>query len=420
MKNKIISLIILLFIFCGFSTICKAVEAGIVSIDSNQNIVEKDDVIEITVNLKNNKIAACNFSLYFNEDKWEYVSKIENTNLEKNHILYVWHDINGGRSAKQGEIVKFKFKAKENGISTFSIDGDFYTSTGQKIKTEFEEKQVQIGKDETILQRQNEEEKGENLEKGNSYLQVLRLDKEGMSPAFDKEILEYYLNVSSEVKEIEVLAISENEKAEIEITGNKSLKNGLNTIKVQVTSEDKKEKRVYIIQVTKTNNLNLANSNLEILAIENTLLNPPFDANETNYSIEVANDVKNLNIFAVPENENAKVQISGANDIKEGNNKAVVTVTAANGFSKKKYYINIYKRSEQEQIRYDEEQREQKQKLEEAYEIEKVNSNEENKIENEKNGNDKIVIGSIIFIAFILILGVTVYFKRNKIDDNKN
>ena len=43
-----------------------------------------------------------------------------------------------------------------------------------------------------------------------------------------------------------------------------------------MTSADKTQSKVYKIYVSKTNNLELANTNLETLAIENTLLNPPF------------------------------------------------------------------------------------------------------------------------------------------------
>lgn len=300
MKSKIVILFDVIFIIFAMSTTSFAAESGTVYLESNQDVVETGEEIEVTVNLKDVTTAACDFSLYFDEDKWEYVYKIENANVDKNRILFVWYDTNGGRNAKQGEIAKFKFKAKENGLSTFSIEGDFYNSVGQKLEVDFQEKQVQVGKEESVFGEQGEEEKGDNEQKENASLQALRLDIAGMSPAFDKSVTEYYLTVPNEVRNIEVLAVSSNPKATIEITGNTKLKEGLNTIKVQVTSEDKKEKKTYTIQVTKTANLELANTNLEILAIENVLLSPPFDANETNYTAEIAKGVKELNVFAVP------------------------------------------------------------------------------------------------------------------------
>lgn len=321
-----------MFIICAISTICYAAEKGTVYLESSQDVVEKGDEVEITVNLKGVTTAACDFSLYFDEDKWEYISKIENANVDGNRILFVWYDTNGGRSARQGEIAKLKFKAKEKGLSTFSIEGNFYNSVGQKLEVNFEEKQVQVGKEETVFGQQGEEEQGDSTQKENANLEVLRLDREGMTPTFDKNITEYYLTVTNEVKAIEVLAVSSNPEATVEIMGNTKLKEGLNTIKIRVTSEDKEVTKTYTIQVTRTANLALANTNLEILAIENVLLSPPFDPNETNYIAEVAKGMNDLNIFAVPENEKATVQISGGKNLKEGNNTVTVVVTAANRF----------------------------------------------------------------------------------------
>ncbi len=133
MKKKITIFLVSIFIIFAIGTISHATEKGTVYLESSQDVVKKDDEVEITVNLKGVTTAACDFSLYFDEDKWEYLSKMDNTNVEKNRILFVWYDTNGGRSAKQGELVKFRFKAKENGLSTFSIEGDFYNSVGQKL-----------------------------------------------------------------------------------------------------------------------------------------------------------------------------------------------------------------------------------------------------------------------------------------------
>ena len=411
LKSKVIILFVVIFSLLAMSTISLAIENGTVYLESNQDIIEKGEEIEITVNLKDVTTAACNFFLYFDEDKWEYLSKMDNTNVEKNRILFVWYDTNGGRSAKQGELVKFRFKAKENGLSTFSIEGDFYDSVGQKLKVDFQEKQVQIGKEETIFQQQEEEEKGDNEQKGNANLEVLRLDREGMTPAFDKNITEYYLTVTNEVKEIEVLAVTSNPEASVEITGNTKLKEGLNTIKIQVTSEDKREKKIYTIQVTRTANLALANTNLEILAIENVLLSPPFDPNETNYAAEVAKGVNDLNVFAVPENEKATVQISGDKNLKEGNNTVTVVVTAANGFSKKKYQIQVYQRNEEEQKQYEEEQKEQIQKVEQAYQIQEM---KEERNQNSPETEKKSVVPIIVIVVGTVIIAVAVVIWKKK------
>lgn len=421
LKEKIITIVMLILLFCGACTICYATETGTVYLDSNYDVVEKGDEIEITVNLKDSETAAFNLFLYFDETKWEYVSEIDNTNVDNNRVLFVWYDVNGGESAKQGELVKFKFKAKENGLSTFNIEGEFYNASGQLIKTDFKEKQVQIGKKSVSLISQHEEEKGINEQVSNANLQALRLDIEGLSPSFNKDTYEYYLTVSNNIKTIDVLVVSENPNATIDVIGNTDLKEGLNTIKVKVTSEDKNETKIYSIYVTKTADIEAANTNLEILAIENALLSPPFDANETIYKTEVSKDTEKLNVFAVPENENAKVQISGTDNLKEGDNLINVVVTAANGFSTKKYQVEVHRRNEEEQIKYEEEQKQQAEKVEQAYEIEKLSNEHEENINEKNNNKGNIAIWCVVIAVVILIVVALIiwYFRNRKIKNKR-
>ena len=184
-----------------------------------------------------------------------------------------------------------------------------------------------------------------------------------------------------------------------------------------MVSEDKTQENIYNINVTKTANLDTANTNLETLAIENVLLNPPFDNTITHYDIEISNSTTQLNILAVPENENASTSISGNNDLKEGNNQIVISVTASNGFTKKDFIINAYKRNVQEEEQFINEQEMQQEKLEEAYEIEQTSKVEEN-ISEEANNNKWYIIGGIIVtIIVISIIGI-IYFKKKKSGNN--
>lgn len=231
-------------------------------------------------------------------------------------------------------------------------------------------------------------------------LQTLRLDVEGLEPMFKENIYKYYLTVSTYVENIDVIAIPKNTDFDVQIDGNKNLKNGLNIITIEVISKDKKLKRTYTIEVTKTDDRILANSNLETLAIKDALLNPPFDSVQTNYETEVANDVINLDILAIPENENANILVKGKDNLKIGDNLVIINVTAPNGFTKKIYQINVKRRNEQEEIKNNQEINQMPQKLENAYEIERVSirPNEKN-IENKNNLN--------MFILGILILTIT-------------
>ena len=410
MRNKRV-LIILIFInvCCYFFHFSDASNSATVYLSSNQEVVEKDEEIEITVNIQNRKTAAFDLLLYFDDSKWEYISDLENTNvIDDNCIAFVWYDPNGGNGAKEGEVAKFKFKAKEKGLSTFAIQGEFYSEKAQLIQTEFKEKQVQIGKEDSMLQKQAEE-RGNNLQSSNATLQALRLEREGLTPAFAQDVYTYYLTIPNDIHDIDVLAISENPKATVEITGNTGLQEGLNQITIHVISEDQTQNNNYRIHVTKTANIELANTNLEILAIENALLDPPFAVSETNYKAEVSQEMENLNLLAVAENEQATIVITGKENLKEGHNLVSVLVTAPNGFTKKKYEIDVYRRNAEEEKVYKQKQEEQKDKLEEAYQIKELSSDigqmqeQATADQSKKYENVAVWIGLAILIGLVLI-----------------
>ncbi|MCI8352215.1 MAG: cadherin-like beta sandwich domain-containing protein [Clostridia bacterium] len=169
---------------------------------------------------------------------------------------------------------------------------------------------------------------------------------------------------------------------------------------------------MYQIKVTKTDNIASANTNLEILAIENYLLNPPFDNSVTQYKLEISKDTTNLNVFAVPESEQGKVNISGNENLKEGNNNIIITVTAPNGITKRDYKITAYKRNISEEENYNKEQEEQKENLEEAYEMEKTSANSEEPPIIMANENNKyIIVVATISIIAVIIIGILLYKK---------
>ncbi len=332
MKRKLICLFILLLIVSSYLKFSYASEIGKVYIETNKEIIEKGEEIEITVNLKDARTTAFSFSLYFDDTKLEYISNLENTNVIDNCIIFVWHDVSGGSGAKDGELAKFKFRAKESGTANFTIEGEFFDNIGSLIETSFEAKQIQIGKEENILKMQLQEELGTDSTSSNVSLKSLRLDTQGITPNFEKDIYEYYLTIPNNIRDIEVLAVSENPNADVEIGGNTDLKEGLNVINIIVTSEDKTAQKIYTIQVTKTANIELANNNLEILAIENTLLYPPFDMVNTNYKAEISSKLDSINILAIPQNESGVVKINGNSNLKQGNNLITIEVTAPNRF----------------------------------------------------------------------------------------
>ena len=250
---------------------------GNVYLSSNKQEVNIGQKIEISINIEGFNTSAYDFELYFDNDKLEFLENAndkDNINLINNKINYIWFD-RSGNDEVTGIIKTFKFKAKKEGIVTFSLNGNFYANKAQEVDTSFNNLQVNIidvNNNKSILQKQAEEEIGESNNVSNSKLQNLRFNIEGLVPEFNKDVFDYYLTVNNNINNLEILTVPENKNSKIEITGNENLKEGLNIIKVQITSEDNSSSTSYIINVTKTNNIEDANTNLETLAIQNYLL----------------------------------------------------------------------------------------------------------------------------------------------------
>lgn len=85
------------------------------------------------------------------------------------------------------------------------------------------------------------------------------------------------------------------------------------------------------------------NANLKELHLDVEGLSPNFNKNTTTYNIVVPNDRTTININAVPEDSNAKVNITGNTNLKTGLNKITIKVTAPDNKTTKTYTINATK-----------------------------------------------------------------------------
>ena len=418
--KKIIYLIITIFMIILFSYPLKsrALENATFYLQSDKDNVIIGDEFEVSLNLKGINTSVYSIEIFFDTTKLEFVSGPENSNVIGNKVKIVWYDTNGGTEAKQGELEKLKFKSIAPGIADFDVNGEFFDENINLMQTDFENFQIEI-----LEQDVAEGVNGRAIQNQNStQLKSLRLNVEGIVPDFETDIYDYSLTLPEqlkEIKDIEVQTIAENENAKIEVSGNKNLKDGLNIINVVVTNQGKSQE--YKIKVTKTQNLEMANTNLENLAIEYAILSPEFNEQITRYNTQVANEINQLNILAIPENEQGKVEILGNNNLNEGNNKIEIKVTAPNGFTQRIYEINVYKRNKQEEAIYDQEVDKVKKRLEEAYSVNKEvsendnsgetmnNDNNEVKKEKRENKKDYLLMAVDVFIVVSIIIGFLTY-----------
>ena len=382
--------------------------------------IKNGEEFSFTINLANIDVAAFDMQINFNNELLEYVSGPQNTNVVGSKIITVWYDETGGEKPKQNcELVKYTFKVKEIESEYIAIQGEFYNAEGTKIQSFTDGIEI-IANEETQTETIEISEESE-VTSNNSKLKNLRLNHEGMTPVFSPDVTEYYF-LTEDLSALEVTAIPENANADVMISGNTNFKEGLNTIVIEVTSPDKTSKTQYTISVTKTKELEKANTNLETLAIENVTLEPEFANDIYQYHATVSNTTENLNILAIPEKQNAKVEVTGGENLQYGNNVVNIQVMAENGYTIKQYKINVYKRNEEEQKIADEEQKVNIQKLNAILEEQEEGDEEQkqsnhNIIENMKE-NVWFVVIYIIFSIIIVII-VIYRIKKEKTDKNK-
>lgn len=363
MKKTLIIIGIIFVVLLSINNYSQA--AGSVSLSATKSSVYVGDEFSISVNLSGASVATLTTRISIDTTKVEYVSGPSNSNFSNGKVIYTWTDPNGGASPiSSGTIATFRFRAKSKGTANFSVTGDFYDANENAVKPTFSGKSVTIS--EVPSSTPITPTTGENINTGgatspstsnntatptpsssvstNAYLKSLQLNAEGISPKFNKNTTQYYLTVSNSVDLINVTASPENNSAKVSVSGNTGLKTGLNKISILVTAQDGKTKKTYTINVTKTDNPNKANANLENLAIEKCTLVPEFNTEVIEYACNLEEDLTQLNILAVPQNQNAKPEIIGNENLQIGENIIKVNVTAQDGVTIKTYEIKVNKK----------------------------------------------------------------------------
>ena len=187
-----------------------------------------------------------------------------------------------------------------------------------------------------------------------NYLKYLNVNMEGLSPNFSKYINNYTLTVGNNIDKLNLNYGTAHSKAKVAVTGNGNFNIGNNTVKVTVTAENGYS-RTYNILVTKADDPTKADAFLENLVVENITLEEGFQTEKLEYNLgELSMD--KLNILAYPRAEGAKVEITGADNLSDGENVIIIKVTALDNITTKEYKLilnNTVNKQENEVIVYD-------------------------------------------------------------------
>lgn len=384
----------------------------ILETESEINIGEEFD---LNINVEGDNIYALTINLLYDTSKVKYIGDSSDVEVYENKLIYTWFDETGGFRPKNNEnILSLRFKAIGSGEVNFGLNGEIYNLNGEIRDVNYIGTSININEIKNIEKQSFQSEGSDSV-----LLKEMRINYEGITPEFNKEIENYYFITDENIDNILVDAIPENTNAKVNIKGNDNIKYGLNQIQIEVSLNNMK--KIYTINVTKTNNVELANANLENLAVDSYLLEPEFSPNITNYNLKVSNDIDKINILAVAQNIGTSVNIIGNDNLKEGNNEIKIIVNAQDKITKKEYILNVYKRNIREEMEYVNEIEIQTQRLSELLEENVENQSTNSEITENNNeymvNNSKIslMIPTIIVIIVIIVVGgafIIMYIKN--------
>ena len=172
----------------------------------------------------------------------------------------------------------------------------------------------------------------------NAGLSALSVNPGVLTPVFDVAVTEYSVHVENDIESITVSAAPSDVNATVSGMDIYLLNVGSNTISVTVTAEDGSTKKTYTITVVRDAS---SNADLGALSVNKGVLTPVFDADVTEYSVHVGNEIASITVTATAAHTNAEVTGTDDYSLIVGNNTITVTVTAEDGTTQKTYTITV-------------------------------------------------------------------------------
>lgn len=206
------------------------VNAASLSVTANKTTVVVGNTVTVTVNASG--AAGWEYCLKYDTNVFTLVSATSDT---------------GGTCVRTGSSlmgyskVTYKLKAKKSGSSTVTLkNAAMYDDLGKQVNTT-------VG---AVTLRAKTQAEIEASYSTNANLSSLRVVDYVMTPEFNKNTLEYNLEVENEVEKVTIKASKADSSASVSGTGEKELTEGLNKFNIVVTAE-KGNKKTYVINITR-------------------------------------------------------------------------------------------------------------------------------------------------------------------------
>lgn len=214
-----------------YFVLINGVSAASLSLSKSSSNVKVGDTVKIKVYFSGDSMQYAEIELEHDEERFTYVSSKASTCT----VMKCWVD--------EGSSAEYTFKAKSEGTATFSVSGYYENKSGDQIKLNSSSTTVTVGN-----QKKDTVTNNTNLS-SNNYLSSLKVENQTLTPEFNKDTLEYSLNLSSDTQSINIIANKEDNKANIIGAGEVKVSEGINTLEIIVTAENG-NKKTYVIKAT--------------------------------------------------------------------------------------------------------------------------------------------------------------------------
>lgn len=187
---------------------------------------------------------------------------------------------------------------------------------------------------------------------------VATLSNLGITPndfkGFSSNKLSYSTEVPNDVETVEIYAKKGQSRQTISGTGKKTLKEGANTFNIVVTAEDGTTKKTYTLTINRkakeTEDPAKAGFGLTKLEISGFKLQPQFQTDVFEYNVDLKEDLEKLEIETVATQENATVEITGNENLQDGENIITILVNSEDGQESVAYQIIVNKTVEKQEV----------------------------------------------------------------------
>ena len=385
--KKTLRIIFILLFFLGITMICTKAQAASASISASKTSCNVGDDVTITASVSG--VASTNLSVSISSSKFvEYSEDGNNSSFSKT----------------------YKLDTSSAGTKTVTLTGDITDENFNKTA-------VNTSVTVQISESSSSSSSTSTSTTTSGKSSVATLKNLGIKPndfsGFSANKTSYSVTVPNDVDEVTVYATKRESAQTVTGTGKISLKEGENNASVKVTAEDGTTTKTYTIKITRQASGETTNTTdetetttdeetateeeevfgLSMLNIDGIKLNPDFSPDIYEYTIELNEDLDKLDITTLAIEENSTIEITGNENLQEGENIITILVTDESGEKTAVYQILVNKNTQ----------------LEEEQEKGFLGLTDQQQL---------YILGGIIILLVIILIIVIIKERKNKKENN--